>query len=182
MHLSVSELAGRATVVGIGEGRTGGPSDSYRATLGSCVGVCIVWAKAGIFGLAHVLLPAHDKPDEVIQTDSGSRYANTVVRWLIDQLEVPQRKRRELVAYVAGGASMFQGGDQQTHVGEENQRQLLQALGDAKVRVKGHDFGGEGGRQLLAHGPTRKVFAVSLESDHFVEWEMPANFQPPKEH
>ena len=173
MHLPEIEVAGNALRISIGEGRVGGVNDSYRATLGSCVGLCVVWSNQSKFVLAHVLLP-HES-SAAIPRKCRARYADTVVPWAIEQLEVPSCSIRELVAYVAGGARMF-ADSQQTHVGDDNQQALIDSLRQHRVRVKGSDFGGEEGRQLVVDGPSRRVFSLGLERDLVTRWEFPRSF------
>lgn len=173
MHLPEDQVAGNAVRISIGEGRVGSVDDSYRATLGSCVGLCVVWANQSKFVLAHVLLPR--EPSVVTARKCGARYADRVVPWALEQLEVPSGSIRELVAYIAGGARMFTE-KQQTHVGDENQQALVSSLRQHRVRVKGSDLGGEEGRQLVVDGPGRRVFSLGLERDFITRWEFPRSF------
>ena len=174
MHLSDSEIAGRALRVGIGEGRTGELKDSLRATLGSCVGICLLWSRAKRFALAHILLP--DSSAAKTKRLSPCRYADTAVPWLLESLGVGPRKRREVTALIAGGASLFTE-DQLTQVGAENVEAARKALRSARIRITGEDVGGEESRQIVVDGPSRFVLSLRLEQDEAVRWEMPALFR-----
>ena len=171
------EIAGNAVRIGIGKGAVGGAGDSFRATLGSCVGACIVWPNAGRFGLVHVLLPHAERAVDP-SSKNATRFADSAIPWLLERLEVTAKARRELVAYIAGGANMFSGSNQQTQVGMENRESLLDALRRARVRVKGEDMGGDEGRQLIVHGPQQRVFSMRLSSSEIINWPMPPTFTP----
>lgn len=177
MHIPTHELAGNATRVAIGKCMLGGDKDALRATLGSCVGVCLVYPERRQFSLAHVLLPA--SPGAIDSSDpEASRYANTVVGHLLELMEVEPVERRKLRAYVAGGASMFDGGGQRNHVGEDNRAELLAGLKESRVRVAEEDFGGDQGRQLVVHGPRGIVVSLHLEDPQASSvWEFPAAYR-----
>ncbi len=177
MHIPTHEIAGNAVRVGIGDCRLGGDTDALRATLGSCVGVCLVYPERRQFSLAHVLLPS--PPDEVIPGDAmASRYASTVVGHLLELMEIEPVERRKLRAYVAGGASMFDGDAQRSHVGEDNRAALMVSLKQLRVRVAEEDFGGDQGRQLVVHGPRGIVVSLHLEDPQASHvWEFPAAYR-----
>ncbi len=177
MHLSTHELAGNAHRVGIGECRLGGDGDALRATLGSCVGVCLVYPQRRQFTLAHVLLPF--APDDLERGDAtASRYADTVVQHLLDLMKVQPAERRRLRAYVAGGASMFENAGQLNRVGDENQLALVASLKALQVRVAEEDFGGDEGRQLVVHGPKGVIVSLHLEDPQAsLVWDFPAAYR-----
>ncbi|MGA7816957.1 hypothetical protein [Caballeronia sp.] len=61
------------TVVRIGEVKTAGRDVILRATLGSCVGIGVLWRSRGLYALAHCLLP-DAPPGEVSDAGQGARY------------------------------------------------------------------------------------------------------------
>ncbi|MEM1449344.1 MAG: chemotaxis protein CheD [Planctomycetota bacterium] len=172
MHLPEIELAAPSTRIGIGEGRVGEAGDALRTTLGSCIGVALVWPRKARFGLAHVLLPS----SRSAASNGGPRFADTAVEWLLQRLRVPDDRRGEVVAYIAGGASMFSNADSRPGVGAQNEATVRASLGTARIRLKGVDVGGTQGRQMVVHGPLKALFVVRHEGDEPTRWDMPLAF------
>lgn len=175
MHLPEIELAAPTTRIGIGEGLVGEAENALRTTLGSCVGVALVWPRKARFGLAHVLLPSSSS-GTTSAAQSGPRFADTAVEWLLRQLRVPDEQRRELVAYIAGGASMFAGGRGAIRVGAQNEAAVRASLRAARIRLRGAEVGGASGRQMIVHGPLQAVFVVRHDGDEPTRWDMPPGF------
>ncbi|MEM9379023.1 MAG: chemotaxis protein CheD [Planctomycetota bacterium] len=139
------------------------------------MGVALVWPRKARFGLAHVLLPASASAT-VTEASDGPRFADTAVDWLLRKLRVPDEQKRELVAYIAGGASMFSGGQGALRVGAQNEAAVRASLREARIRLKGAEAGGEQGRQMIVHGPLQAIFVVRHERDEPTRWDMPLGF------
>lgn len=166
------QLAGHAERVGIGEARIGGRGDCLRATLGSCVGLCLVWPERRRFVLVHVLLP---ESAAARRPGPATRFADTAVPFALSALDLPRRRPTGLVAFVAGGAAMCTGRDQQHQVGAENVAQLLRALKRAEVPIAGRDLGGAAARQLVVDGPSASVVSIRYgEEASSRRWELAA--------
>ncbi|MEW6340383.1 MAG: chemotaxis protein CheD [Pseudomonadota bacterium] len=136
------EIQVHMCALAIGQG-----NDVLRATLGSCVGIGLLWRERAIYGLAHCLLP--DAP--VRPPGSGAKYVTQAIPSLLALMQVQRASYDALEAVLAGGANMVHYTRRPAHppIGEQNVRtaqQLLEALG---VRVVHVDAGGECGRQLL---------------------------------
>jgi chemotaxis protein CheD len=130
--------------IGIG---SGSDRDVLRATLGSCVGIALMWRERGIYGLAHCLLPdAQDRPERV-----GAKYVTQAIPSLLTLMQVQRASHHALEAVLAGGANMVHYVRRPTHapIGEQNVRTAQQLLERLGVRVVHTDVGGECGRQLL---------------------------------
>jgi chemotaxis protein CheD len=133
--------------------RVGGSDDVLRTTLGSCVGIGLLWRARGMYGLAHCLLPeapARIHPSTASDAISA-KYVTEAIPSLLQLMQVQRASYRELEAVVAGGANMVHYVRRPSHapIGEQNARtaqRLLDALG---VRIVHTDVGGESGRQLL---------------------------------
>ncbi len=127
-----------------------------RTTLGSCVGVIISDAAAGIHGLAHVLLPRRVREDK-----AAGKYADSAVAALVREMERAGSSRSDMAASVVGGARMFgqSGSSSLPHIGEENVAAVLQALEGLGIPVVFKDIGGECGRTVTfdGSGPTPQV-------------------------
>ena len=136
------EIQVHVCAIGIGTGH-----GELRATLGSCVGIGLLWRERAIYGLAHCLLP-----DAVNRAAGiGAKYVTQAIPSLLSLMQVQRGSHDALEAVLAGGANMVHYARRPSHapIGEQNVRtaqQLLEALG---VRVVHVDAGGECGRQLL---------------------------------
>jgi chemotaxis protein CheD len=117
--------------------------------LGSCVAIALYDARSGVGGLAHILVPS---PSLARDTSNPAKFPSTAVPLLVEEM----RRRgasQEIVAKIAGGASMFAslipaGG---INMGERNAVATRQALIDAGVPIVGEDIGGEHGRSVYFH-------------------------------
>ena len=173
MHLSEADkIAGAALRVGIGRCKVGRPPERLRATLGSCIGICIHWPKERLFGLAHILLP-YAVADELIPRRDRSRYVITAIPHLVEKMNIPERKHRELRAYMAGGAMMFGTGSSAVMVGERNLLAARKTLKEHRIKLLCEDVGGTSGRQIVVDGCGGHVFSIRLDEDDGVErWNL----------
>jgi len=129
--------------------------------LGSCVAVFIHEPTQRIGGLAHVMLPA---PTSRSPLTAPGRFAGTAVAGLIDALLSRGGRREALVARIAGGAHLFNGGAAGTEpLGQRNARAALAALAAHAVAVRGIDIGGTRGRSVLADVGTGRFEVVTLD-------------------
>ena len=114
--------------------------------LGSCIGLVLTDAQAGVAGMAHVMLPA-SRPGA---TGSEGKFADTAVPALLDQVLRLGAQRPRLQARIAGGAQMFGGGTAGTtlNIGERNADAVREALRVAGMRVRAADVGGNAGRSM----------------------------------
>ncbi|HET8950908.1 MAG TPA: chemotaxis protein CheD, partial [Solirubrobacteraceae bacterium] len=74
--------------------------------LGSCIGLALVDKRAGVAGLAHIVLPATTgtpKPEAM------NKFADHAVPALVDGMVERGASRMFLQASLVGGASMFAG-------------------------------------------------------------------------
>lgn len=180
MYLPRQQVAGQARCVGIGQCFVGGPGDVLRATLGSCVGICLVHAATGRFALSHILLPSANGGNLNV-LDQPARYVDTVLPHMLEELDCEGDGRRSCVAYIAGGAGLFEGNASSSQVGMSNCKALATALRRHKIRVVGQDLGGSSGRQLIADGVEARAFTIHLDrDDEGPSWEFPGTFPGPR--
>lgn len=139
--------ANREVQVRMCEVRTGQGNDILRATLGSCVGIGLLWRERGIYGLAHCLLPEAPQP----AVEASAKYVTDAVPSLLSLMEIPTAKKRQVEAVIAGGACMVQHQTPPRHglIGEQNARMAQRLIAATGIRVVHVDVGGECGRQLL---------------------------------
>jgi chemotaxis protein CheD len=127
----------------------GGSEELVALGLGSCIGIAIVDWRAGVAGLAHVVLPESGG-----RTDEPGRFADTAVPALVSLLQGAGASPRRLRAAIAGGAQMFRS-SASLHVGARNDRAVREALRGARVALCASQTGGAQGRTLrvsLAEG------------------------------
>jgi chemotaxis protein CheD len=144
----IREIQVHMCAIGIGS-----HADVLRATLGSCVGIGLLWRERAIYGLAHCLLPeAPHRPEAPdVSLGIGAKYVTQAIPSLLSLMQVQRASYGALEAVLAGGANMVHYERRPAHapIGEQNVRtaqRLLDALG---VRVVHADVGGDSGRQLL---------------------------------
>lgn len=129
-HYAVARGSGRLVTIG----------------LGSCVAIAMHDGKFRVAGLAHILLPDPSLSREV---DQPARFATTAVPLLADAMR-QLGARGELVAKIAGGASLFgamltgTGGQ----VGARNVAAAKASLAKAGIQLLGEETGGVAGRSV----------------------------------
>ena len=129
-------------VVGMADCRIGDAPGQVLATyaLGSCIGLAVHDAKAGVGGLLHFMLP-----DSAIDHERGREnpwmFADTGIPMLLDRLCARGASKRRLTVRAAGGASMM---DQENvfDIGRRNYLAMRKILWKAGVMVHGEAVGG----------------------------------------
>ncbi len=108
--------------------------------LGSCIGLALVDADAGLAGLAHVVLPeSAGKPGPT------GKFADLAVPDLIATLVDAGAAKRRLRAVLIGGARMFTVGAS-LDIGARNTEAVRAALGRAGIGIHAEEVGGNRGR------------------------------------
>ena len=114
--------------------------------LGSCIGLALVDAAAGVCGLAHIMLPG---PGDVGRR-APSTFADTGVPALLH--DVRSLGARRPVAIIVGGAQMFgAGGAGKMQVGLRNEEAVRDALRAAGLSIAAADTGGGSGRTIRVY-------------------------------
>jgi chemotaxis protein CheD len=114
--------------------------------LGSCIGLVLTDAHAGVAGMAHVMLPA-SRPGA---GGPAGKFADTAVPALLDEVLRLGAARPRVQARIAGGAQMFGGGagPSMLNIGGRNAEAVRAALRAAGIRVRAADVGGNAGRSM----------------------------------
>ena len=150
-----------------------GESTLVTSGLGSCVGIALVDADAGVAGLAHAMLPS-GTDRETAATDGGEdrppgKYVDTAVPRLLDEMAEHGAVPSRIEARLAGGSAMFDFKSTDSGVGERNVAAAETALDDHDIPIVAADVGGDHGRSLTfevatgslsvrrAHGDTRTI-------------------------
>lgn len=132
-----------------------------KATLGSCVGIALIWRAQGLCGLAHCLLP--QSPESC--TEPGARYVDQAVRTLLDDLQVPRHKRSELAAHLCGGAHMSAGNlptAQHLQVGRRNIEAAHLALAREQLTLHSAELGGRCARRFIVDAADGSVTLLQV--------------------
>jgi len=129
--------------IGIGEYRM----DSSLLTsigLGSCVAVVIHDNRKNVGAVAHVMLP-----DSNGRNDRPGKFADTAVPTLYNLLIDGGSNKRDLIAKIAGGSSMFKQFKGNLDIGQRNVEAVKEALTKVHVVLVAEDVGGTCGRSII---------------------------------
>jgi chemotaxis protein CheD len=125
--------------------------------LGSCVGIALYDSKLKIGGLAHILLNDSSKfirPNA--NTVNPAKFADTAIPFMLDQMLKMGVQKPNLVAKIAGGASLFNFKSDSGSVGDKNIEAVRAALKQLGLKIVFEDVGG-------CHGRTMRLFVDSGE-------------------
>jgi chemotaxis protein CheD len=129
-------------VVGMADCRIGDAPGQVLATyaLGSCIGLAVHDAKAGVGGLLHFMLP-DSGIDQARGRENPWMFADTGIPMLLDRLCARGASKRRLTVRAAGGASLM---DQENvfDIGRRNYLAMRKILWKAGVMVHGEAVGG----------------------------------------
>ncbi len=125
---------------------TGKPNILVTNGLGSCVGLSLYDETLGVGGLAHIMLP-QSKSD--IAPKFFPRYADTAINIILAELKEQGCNPSNVVAKMAGGASMFPDLKKDGKgVGERNVEATMGILAAMKIPLMSSDTGGDYGRSI----------------------------------
>ena len=111
--------------------------------LGSCIGLALVDKRAGVAGLAHIVLPetsGNPKPEAM------NKFADHAVPALVDGMVERGASRVFMQAALVGGASMFAGAG--LEVGSRNADAVRELIASRRVPVVAEAVGGSKGRTV----------------------------------
>ena len=78
-----------------------------KTTVGSCIALCI-WDRTLKIGcMAHIMLPKPTNRKVTLKTNYPAKYANLAVLNMFEELSARGCNRKDLKAYMIGGASLF---------------------------------------------------------------------------
>jgi chemotaxis protein CheD len=143
--------------VGLGELHVAGsePAVLMALGLGSCVGVALWDAGAGVGGMAHVVLPEPFEGD----AEPSPKFALHAVEALIQAVLMRGARRERLRCAIAGGADVLSGDFTKSlfNIGARNTAAVLLALRRESVQLVAQDCGGKHGRSLRLTLPEGRV-------------------------
>ena len=111
--------------------------------LGSCIGLAVVDKRAGVAGLAHIVLPATSGTPK---PESLNKFADHAVPALVDGMVERGASRVFLQASLVGGASMFAGAG--LEVGARNADAVRELVAGRRLHVVAEAVGGSKGRTV----------------------------------
>jgi chemotaxis protein CheD len=113
--------------------------------LGSCVGISIRDPVARFGGLAHILLPSIKESNN---KENPLKFADSSIEILVDSLIKKGCVKSRLEAKIAGGASMFNIGNNTMNIGERNVLSVKQKLKEMNIPLLASDTGANYGRTI----------------------------------
>jgi chemotaxis protein CheD len=165
--LAVEKRIGHEVKVGVAEFRVGqAPMQLITMALGSCLGIALYDASAGIGALAHAM---HPWKERVRNNANKAKFVDTVIPIMIERMLQWGAHRERIVAKLFGGARMFDGfagcrGVLQ--IGDENIIAARKVLGKLQVPITAECVGGTGGRTIafdVSNGSVTVRHANSIE-------------------
>lgn len=143
--------AASVSSVRMGEVAVGQKDEQIKSLLGSCIGLALFDRKAGIGGLAHVVLPSSDG-----HTGPPGKFVDTAIPELIRLIQELVGRQLNLAAKLAGGARMFQT-ESATTVGDRNRETIERELNERGIPILGQHCGGTTGRRMTFYPRTGRV-------------------------
>ncbi len=129
--------------------------------LGSCLGVTLYDASRKIGGMAHPMLPDIDKAKI---KSNPSRFVNSAIRKMVEELEKKGCTRGDLAAKLFGGAHMFGfiTSDSILNVGQKNIEMAQNILRELNIKLECQEIGGSFGRTIEMNLETGKVLVKTV--------------------
>ena len=119
--------------------------------LGSCIGIAIYDNQNKIAGLAHIMLPDSTQFKEV---KNPYKFADLAIPILLKKMEESGAKRRNFVAKIVGGASMFNFSDKNivSDIGKRNAESVKDVLKQKeRIPIIAEEVGGNKGRTMIVN-------------------------------
>ncbi len=135
-------------VVGVGEYHVvRSPEKLVCLGLGSCVGIAIFDLSHEVGGLIHAMLP---KYEEGRDKTNASKYADSAIMLMVDELVEMGARKALLKAKIAGGAQMFSFISSDTlNIGLRNSAVAKETLKKENIPLLAEDVGGTKGRTIF---------------------------------
>jgi chemotaxis protein CheD len=146
------------------EVRTGSGRQVLRTTLGSCVGIGLLWRGRDLCGLAHCLLPESSSRSAA----PSAKFVTDALPSLLQMMGAARADHAQLEAVIAGGACMVQPVRPAPYglIGEQNTQVATRLLTEAGIRVIHTDVGGTSGRQLSIDCHSQQYAVRTFERSH----------------
>lgn len=114
--------------------------------IGSCIALALYDRYVKVGGIAHIMLP--DSRNSRITKNSCCKFADVAVPVLLEEMERHKAEKKQIVAKIAGGASMFSVMDT-LQIGEKNAAVVKEALKEEGIKLVAEDVGGNYARSVI---------------------------------
>ena len=127
--------------------------------LGSCVGIAIYDKNSKVGGLSHIMLPDSSFFNKDIKPE---KFADLAIPKMVEEI-TNGKKTKNLVAKIAGGASMFDFPDKldSESIGSRNVVAVLNKLKELGIPILSSHTGGKMGRTMIVNLDT---FSVNIRT------------------
>lgn len=124
--------------------------------LGSCIGIALYDKILKVAGLSHIMLPDSTQFKSVT---NPMKFADSAIPILIEKMQKQGCRKQNIVAKIAGGASMFNFSDKSiiSDIGKRNSEAVKKTLKDMGIPIIAEDTGGDKGRTMILEASTGKV-------------------------
>ena len=135
---------------------TSSPNKLITVGLGSCIGITIYDKLKKNGGLLHIMLPDSTQFSNIT---NPLKFADLGVPILLKQILDMGSLKRDIVAKIAGGASMFNFSDKSMimDIGNRNALAVKKKLEELKIPLISEDTGGNKGRTVIFHTESGNV-------------------------
>lgn len=135
------------------------PNKLITLGLGSCVGVAIYDKVTKKGGLSHIMLPDSTFFKREMKPE---KFADLAIPMMVEEIS-KNKSNRNMVAKIAGGASMFNFSDNglNNNIGEKNVLAVEKKLKEMGIPILASDTGGNKGRTMIVD---LENFNISIRS------------------
>jgi len=147
--LAVEKGTGSVVKVDVAQFHVGqAPMRMMTMALGSCLGIVLYDASAGIGALAHAM---HPRRERVKNNANRAKFVDTVIPAMTERMLQWGARRERIVAKIFGGARMFdayKGSQGVLQIGEENIAAGREILAELAIPIAAESVGGASGRTI----------------------------------
>lgn len=143
--------------VGIADAKIISAPDSIMTIgLGSCVGIALYDTVKKITALIHIMLPDSHVFKKIT---NPYKFADLAIPLILEEMIKRGCAKRNLVAKIAGGASMFKFSEKSINsdIGNRNIEAVKKAITREGITVASEDVGGSKGRSMFVESETGRV-------------------------
>ena len=146
-------------IVGVADMKTSAATGDVIVThaLGSCLGIAVHDARAGVGGLLHVMMPVSSINPEKAKINPYM-FVDTGVPSFFQKLYSLGCDKRQLVVKVAGGANVHGKDNDRFAIGKRNYMMLKKIFWKNGVLIESEDVGGGCARTMYLEIGTGKVW------------------------
>ena len=124
--------------------------------LGSCIGIALYDRNKKVAGLSHIMLP---DSTQFKSASNPMKFADSAIPLLVEKMKDQGCRKQNIVAKIAGGASMFNFSDKSiiSDIGKRNSDAVKKTLKEIGIPIIAEDTGGDKGRTMILEASTGKV-------------------------